>query len=106
MLKVTCKLWHELITPADWLVHLLDRADPPRRGHAAASAPEREYTLQGQVLSVAADRKEATIKHEEIKGFMAAMTMPYKVRDTKELDGLAPGDLITASWSSSATTRI
>jgi protein SCO1/2 len=61
------------------------------------SSPEREYTLQGQVLSVAADRKEATIKHEEIRGFMAAMTMPYQVRDAKEYEGLAPGDLITST---------
>ena len=47
-----------------------------------------------------ADHKEATIKHEEIKGFMPAMTMPYKVRDAKEFEGLAPGDLSTRRWSS------
>jgi protein SCO1/2 len=59
--------------------------------------PQREYTLQGQVLSVAADRREATIKHEEIKGFMGAMTMPYQVRDAREYQGLEPGDLITST---------
>ena len=37
-----------------------------------------------------------TVKHEEIKGFMPAMTMPYEVADAKALDGLAPGDLINA----------
>ena len=57
----------------------------------------RTYTLQGQVLAVAANRLEATIKHEEIKGFMPAMTMPYKVKDAKALDGIAPGDLINAT---------
>jgi protein SCO1/2 len=61
------------------------------------SNPEREYTLQGQVLSVTADRNEATIKHEEIKGLMAAMTMPYQIRDAKEYAGLEPGDLITST---------
>ena len=45
----------------------------------------REYTLQGQILSVAADHTEATIKHEDIKGFMPGMTMPYKVRDALSL---------------------
>ena len=40
---------------------------------------------------------QADIKHEEIKGFMAAMTMPYKVRDAKELADLKPGDLITST---------
>src|SRR6185436_734299 len=57
---------------------------------------QREYRLQGQVLSVAANRQQATVKHEEIKGFMAAMTMPYNVRETRQLEGVAPGDLINA----------
>jgi protein SCO1 len=57
---------------------------------------QREYPVQGQVLSVATDRKRATINHEEIKGFMAAMTMPYNVHDPKQLEGIAPGDLINA----------
>ena len=59
-----------------------------------ASGDAREYTLQGQVLSVTADQQQATIKHEDIKGFMPAMTMPYKVKDAKELEGVAAGDLI------------
>lgn len=64
---------------------------------ACGSKPDqREYPLQGQVLSVAADRQQATINHEEIKGFMAAMTMPYKVREARQLEGVAPGDLINA----------
>src|SRR5215203_4391200 len=62
-----------------------------------SSTDRREYTLQGQVLSVQPDRKEAVIRHEEIKGFMSAMTMPYSVRDAKEYENLAPGDLITAT---------
>src|SRR5437762_8675000 len=65
---------------------------------AACSKPdERTYTLQGQVLSLEPARKMVTIKHEEIKGFMPAMTMPYEVRDEKLLDGLAPGDLVNAT---------
>jgi protein SCO1/2 len=60
------------------------------------SAGERQYTLQGQVISVTPNHQEATIKHEAIAGFMPAMTMPYKVRDAKLLDAVAPGDLITA----------
>ena len=38
----------------------------------AKPSNDRQYTLQGQVLSIAADRMEATIKHEEIKGLMPA----------------------------------
>jgi protein SCO1/2 len=64
---------------------------------ACTSKPaQREYTLQGQVLAVAPDRHQATINHEEVKGLMAAMTMPYSVHDPKQLEGIAPGDLINA----------
>jgi protein SCO1 len=61
------------------------------------SADRREYTLQGQVLAFSSDHKEANIKHEDIKGFMPAMTMPYKVLDAKEFEAIAPGDLINAT---------
>jgi protein SCO1 len=66
-------------------------------GACSRSSDRREYTLQGQILSVAADQKEANIKHENIPGFMSAMTMPYKVRDAQEYQNLAPGDLIDAT---------
>jgi len=65
-------------------------------GSACRPSDQREYTLQGQVLSVAENRRQATINHEEIKGFMAAMSMPYNVRDPKQLEGVAPGDLVNA----------
>ena len=65
---------------------------------AACSSPDRhEYQLQGQIVSIAADHKEATIKHEDIPGFMPGMTMPYKVRDPQQYASLASGDLITAT---------
>lgn len=57
----------------------------------------KSYSLQGQVLELEPQRKLATIKHEDIKGFMPAMTMPYAVKDAKMLDGLSPGDLINAT---------
>jgi len=64
---------------------------------ACTKSDERTFTLQGQVLALEPARKTLTVKHEEIKGFMPAMTMPYEVRDAKLLDGLAPGDLINAT---------
>jgi protein SCO1/2 len=64
---------------------------------ACSKAPEqRTFTLQGQVQSLDSPRKLVVVKHEEIKGFMPAMTMPYEVEEAKALDGLAPGDLINA----------
>ena len=65
---------------------------------ACSRAPEqRTFTLQGQVQSLDTPRKLVVVKHEEIKGFMPAMTMPYEAQDAKALDGLAPGDLINAT---------
>jgi len=66
---------------------------------AACSKPasERSFTLQGQVLSIDAPHRILVIKHEDIKGFMPAMTMPYEAKEARLLEGLAPGDLITAT---------
>lgn len=59
-------------------------------------ANSREYRLQGQILSVSGDHRSAQIKHEEITGFMAAMTMTYKAQDAAQFAPLVPGDLINA----------
>jgi protein SCO1/2 len=66
---------------------------------SACSAPSdtRTFTLEGQVQSIDAPRKLLIVKHEEIKGFMPAMTMPYEVEDASVLPTLAPGDLITST---------
>jgi protein SCO1/2 len=56
----------------------------------------KQYTLKGQVLAVNRDKQELLVKHEEIPGFMMAMTMPYKVQSGGMLDNVGAGDLITA----------
>ena len=66
-------------------------------GACRAPSSQRVYTLQGQVLAVSTNHDAATIKHEEIKGLMPAMTMPYKVKEAKLLDHIAPGDLVNAT---------
>jgi protein SCO1/2 len=63
----------------------------------ASEAPAREYQLQGQILAVRPERSEVVIKHEDIKGFMPGMTMPFKVKDGALLQGRQPGDLVTAT---------
>ncbi len=62
-----------------------------------ASGDRKEYKLQGQILSVQDDHKQAVIRHEEIPGFMSAMTMPYPALDPKEYEGIVAGDLINAT---------
>lgn len=58
--------------------------------------PERQYELRGQILAIEPDRNEVLIRHEDIEGFMPAMTMPFTVRDPDLLAGKEPGDLVTA----------
>ncbi len=60
------------------------------------NADARHYTLKGSVNAVDKKSQEITVKHAAIPGYMPAMTMPYKVKDTQLLDTLAPGDQIHA----------
>ena len=57
----------------------------------------KRYQLQGQILAIKPETQEVLVKHQDIPGFMMAMTMPYKVEDAALLDGKAAGDLITAT---------
>ena len=63
----------------------------------AACSRGRAYELRGQIIAVNPSRQEITVKHEDIRGFMPGMTMPFKVRDRSLLEGRVPGELITAT---------
>jgi protein SCO1/2 len=43
------------------------------------------------------DKHLATISHEEVKGLMPAMTMPFTVPNQADIDYLAPEDQVTAT---------
>jgi protein SCO1/2 len=61
-------------------------------------APEsRTYQLTGQILVVKPETNEVLVKHDDIPGFMPAMTMPYVVTDPALLEDRSAGDLITAT---------
>jgi protein SCO1/2 len=65
---------------------------------ACGRAPEqRTYQLTGQILVVKPETNEVLVKHEDIPGFMPAMTMPYVVNDPALIRERAAGDLITAT---------
>jgi protein SCO1/2 len=63
---------------------------------AAACSSAKTYEMRGQILGVNRDKMEILVKHDEIKGLMPAMTMPWKVRTANMLDTLEAGDLITS----------
>lgn len=63
-------------------------------GKNAASPNDntRHYQARGLIRGLPPDHKTIDVEHENIPGFMPSMTMPFEVRDAKELSGLQIGD--------------
>ena len=57
-----------------------------------SGATVQSYPVKGVVRELKPDGRTVVIRHEEISGYMEAMTMPFHVRETNELAGLKPGD--------------
>ena len=53
--------------------------------------------MKGKVLAVDRSKGEVAVEHEEVKGYMAAMTMDFPLRDADALNTVAPGDGIQAT---------
>jgi len=69
----------------------------PDGGGSTPTASEgsiTNYSVRGVVRSLKPDENEVVIRHEEIPGYMVAMTMPFAVRERKDLDGLQAGDSV------------
>jgi len=67
-------------------------------GSKPTAAPEKHYTLTGEVVGIDPKLQTASIKHEPIKGWMEeSMTMDYPIRSKTEFAQLHPGDRITAT---------
>jgi protein SCO1 len=67
--------------------------------HACRQHPgnEQRYELKGKVVAVEKDKRLVTVAHEDIKGYMPSMVMPFTLKDDWPLEVLAPGDQITAT---------
>jgi protein SCO1/2 len=68
---------------------------------ACSGEPARQFPIKGQIIAIgpnaATARIELTIKHDDIPGFMPAMTMAYLLKAGTRADGVGPGDLVTAT---------
>ena len=60
------------------------------------SADAKRYSLKGKVVAVDKTKKRATIAHEDIPGFMEAMTMDFPIREDWVWEDLQPGAEIRA----------
>ena len=112
-MKVSTKLWQAGLTLAVgcalvFLITVLDsglsKSNPafpasvvrlgaglftPARVMAQASVEGK-----GKVIAVTLEKQEVVLEHGEIKGFMDAMTMGYKVSSPSLLKGLKAGDQV------------
>jgi protein SCO1/2 len=61
-----------------------------------APKPPVEYQMRGEVIRVDTSAQLATIKGEEIQGWMPAMTMEYPIKDKQEFQKLRAGEQIQA----------
>ena len=65
-------------------------------GSKGENGSVKRYQLTGRVVSIDKPARSINVDGDEIPGFMAAMTMPYPVKDAAALDKLSPGDQIKA----------
>ena len=61
------------------------------------SVNEKRYDLKGKVVSVEPEKQLVTIAHEEVKGYMPGMTMPFTVRNASDFQMLQPNAEVTAT---------
>ena len=58
---------------------------------------EERYPIKGKVVGVDKRGSTVSIAHEDIPGYMYAMTMPFDLKDRRLLDQLVEGDRVQAT---------
>jgi protein SCO1/2 len=79
-----------------FLTALLAGCQPKATQAPAASETAKRYDLKGKVVSVDREKKRAKIEHDEIPGYMEAMTMEFPIHEDWVWNDLAPGAEIRA----------
>ena len=80
-----------------------------RGPHVASEHPQlkpkpKTVTGEGTVVSLRPDREQVVVEHGEIKDFMEAMTMGYRVAPASLLNTVKPGDKIRFTIDTAAKT--
>lgn len=60
-----------------------------------AAAQSGRHAVRGMVLSVDSAKRSVVVSHDSIPGVMPAMTMPFEVRNARELNGLVAGAIVS-----------
>ena len=74
------------------LLSLVSCTKMPQRG-----AEEKKYQLNGVVIRIDQQAQTVTVRHQEIKGWMEAMTMEFPVPSKPEFARLSRGQTIRAT---------
>jgi protein SCO1 len=64
---------------------------------AIGCGASRRYGIAGKIVSVDQNKRQLVVSHGEIVGYMPAMVMPFKLKDTSRLGSLVRGDEIAAT---------
>lgn len=67
----------------------------PGAASASSSGGGRVFSARGVIQEIHPADSEIVIQHEAVSNYMAAMTMPFKVKNQDDLAGLQRGDEIT-----------
>jgi Cu/Ag efflux protein CusF len=72
-------------------------APPAHQGHGSRPAEARKSATvvgEGEVIATVPNASQVVLEHDEIKGFMEAMTMGYRVDPPSLLAKVKPGDRV------------
>jgi protein SCO1 len=67
----------------------------PLYTHESLADSQQRFQVTGLVVELNPAESTVTLKHDEIPGYMSAMTMPFTVQNTNLLAGIEPGDLVS-----------
>ena len=81
-------------------------ARAPEANSPPGSVQSSSYSTAGVVKSIDTSDKSILIKHEDIPGFMKAMTMLFELRDLDQVKGIAAGDNIKFTFTDEGNGRL
>jgi Cu/Ag efflux protein CusF len=70
------------------------QSDQPSQQPAGEATGQKTVVGEGKVIATVPSASQVVVEHGEIKGFMDAMTMGYRVQPSSLLEGLKAGDQV------------
>src|SRR5258708_7352266 len=73
----------------------LGTATEPLSSSELSKSNEQSFAVRGIVKELNSGARTVLVSHEAINNYMDGMTMPFRVKESQELTGLAAGDRIS-----------